>query len=151
MALSKIWVLAEAVEGEVAPTTLEMLAKGRELGDTVECIFGGDGAAVAETVGAHGATKVLATGDLDGRLQGPALAAAVADKVEGGDAPDLIIFAPPYDGGDTAARLSVRLDRPVITNNTDLEVDGDAVIVCEPIFGGNTIVKTKFTCPAPHL
>jgi electron transfer flavoprotein alpha subunit len=150
MALSKIWVLAEAVEGEVAPTTLEMLAKARELGDTVECIFGGDGAAVAEKVGAHGATRVLATGDLDGRLQGPALAAAVADKVEG-DTPDLIMFATTYDGRDTAARLSVKLDRPVITNNTDVELDGDAVIVSEPIFGGNTIVKTKFTCPAPHL
>jgi electron transfer flavoprotein alpha subunit len=151
MALSKIWVLAEAVEGEVAPTTLEMVAKARELGDTVECVFGGDGASVAETVGAHGATKVLATGDLDGRLQGPALAAALADKVEGGDAPDLIMFATTYDGRDTSARLSVKLDRPVITNNTDIELDGDAVIVSEPIFGGNTIVKTKFTCPAPHL
>ena len=39
MALSKIWVHAEAVDGKVANITLEMLAKARELGDTVECFY----------------------------------------------------------------------------------------------------------------
>ena len=42
----------------VAPITLEMLAKAREIADTVEVFTGGDGAALAETVGAHGATWV---------------------------------------------------------------------------------------------
>ena len=41
MALSKIWVHAEAVDGKVANITLEMLAKARELGDTVECFYAG--------------------------------------------------------------------------------------------------------------
>ena len=47
MALSKIWVFAEAPDGNVATITLEMLAKARELADTVEAVTGGDGAAVA--------------------------------------------------------------------------------------------------------
>ena len=47
MALSKIWVFAEATDGKVATITLEMLAKARELADTVEAVIGGDGAAVA--------------------------------------------------------------------------------------------------------
>ena len=59
MALSKVWVYAEADGDKVKTITLEMLAKARELGDTVEAVFGGDGNAVAATLGAHGATKVL--------------------------------------------------------------------------------------------
>ncbi len=41
MSVSKIWVLAEATGNDVAPITLEMLAKARDLADTVECVYGG--------------------------------------------------------------------------------------------------------------
>lgn len=151
MALNRIWVYAEATEGKVAPITLEILAKARELGDTVEAVYGGDGAAVAETLGAHGASKVLATGDLSGSLPGVPVASALAKQVQDGNGPDLILFGTTYDGRDVAARLSVALDKPVITNNTDIALDGDAVVVTEPVFGGTKLVKTRFTAGAPHI
>ena len=150
MALSKVWVHAETNENGVAPITLEMLAKAREIADTVEVFFGGDGAAVAATVGAHGATKVLATGDLSGKLQGVHVAAALAAAIEGGDAPDLIMLGTTQDGRDIGARLSVKLDKPVLTNNTEVEV-GDGIVVSTQIFGGSQIVKTKFAAGAPAI
>ena len=150
MALSKVWVHAEVVEGKVAPISLEMLAKAREIADTVEVFTGGDGAEVAATVGAHGATKVLATGDISGKLQGVHVGAALAAAIEGGDAPDLIMFGTTYDGRDIAARLSVKLDKPVLTNNTDVEVT-DGIVVSTQIFGGTQIVKTKFAAGSPAI
>ncbi|MCU1356819.1 MAG: Electron transfer flavoprotein alpha subunit apoprotein [Acidimicrobiales bacterium] len=150
MALSKVWVHAEVVEGKVAPISLEMLAKAREIADTVEVFTGGDGNEVAATVGAHGATKVLATGDLSGKLQGVHVGSALAAAIEGGDAPDLIMFGTTYDGRDIAARLSVKLDKPVLTNNTDVEV-GDGIVVSTQIFGGTQIVKTKFAAGSPAI
>jgi electron transfer flavoprotein alpha subunit len=152
MAISKIWVLAEAADGKVATITLELLAKARALGGTVEAVYAGaDADAIAGTLGAHGATKVHATGDLGGGLPGVSLGAALAKAVEAGDGPDLLMIGTTYDGRDTAARLSVAIDKPVLTNNIDVELDGDAVVVTEQIFGGNTIVKTKFTAPGPHI
>ena len=151
MALSKVWVHVEENEGAVAPISLEILTKARELADTVEAFTGGDGSAVAEGAGAHGATKVFATGDLGGKFQGARVAAALAALVEAEGAPDAILFGTTYDGRDIAARLSVKLDKPVVTNNTDIEVDGDAVVVSEPIFGGTQIVKTKFTAGQPAI
>ena len=151
MALSKVWVHVEAEDGKVAPITLEILAKARELGDTVEAFFGGDASGVAAVLGAHGATTVHATGDLSGKLQGAHVAAALAQAIEGGAAPDLLLFGTTYDGRDIAARLSVQLDKPVVTNNSDIELDGDAVVVSEQIFGGSQIVKTKFTAGPPAL
>ena len=44
-------------------------------------VFGGDGAAIAATVGEHGAKAVLATGDLQGGLAGPAVASAIVGAV----------------------------------------------------------------------
>ncbi len=38
MSVSKIWVFAEASDGKVSTTTLEMLAKASDLADTVECV-----------------------------------------------------------------------------------------------------------------
>ena len=143
MALSRIWVYAEAREGEVLPITLEILAKAGELADTVECVFGGDGSTVAETLGAHGASKVYATGDLSDKLQGVPVASAIAEAVKGGDKPDAILFGTTYDGRDVAGRLSAKLDVTVSTNNTDVSEDGGQLVTTEPIFGGNTLIQTK--------
>jgi len=146
MGISKIWVLAEASGGNVATITLELLAKARELADTVECVYGGaDADAIAATLGAHGASKVLSTGDLGGQLAGVPVAAAVAAAVAAGNGPDAVFLGTTYDGRDVAGRLSVRLDAPVITNVVDLvERDGGLAGV-EPVFGGTQNVITKFT------
>ncbi len=152
MALNRIWVYAEAAEGKVAPITLEILTKARELADTVEVVYGdGDADAIAGALGAHGATKIYATGDLQGSTPAVPVSSAIAKLIEGGDAPDLILFGTTYEGRDVAARLSVALDKPVITNNVDVAVDGDAVVVTEPVFGGTKLVRTKFTTAGPNI
>ena len=152
MAVSNIWVFAEAEDGKVKTITLELLAKARTLaesgGSEVTAVFAGDGAAVAEELGAHGATKVLATGDLDGQLPGVAVASAIAAS---GQTPDLLLLGTTYDGRDVAARLSVKLDKPVVTNNIDIAVDGDTVTTTAPIFGGTKLVRTKFTGTGPYI
>ncbi len=152
MTLSTIWVYAEASDGKVSATTLELLTKARELAGTVEAVYAGaDGEAVAAELGQYGVATVRATGDLGGALPGVPVAAALAAAIEGGTAPDAILFATSYEGRDVAGRLSVALDRTVITNNVDVELDGDALVCTEQVFGGNTNVKTKFTGGGPYL
>jgi electron transfer flavoprotein alpha subunit len=152
MALNRIWVYAEATDGTVSPLTLELLAKARSLGGTVEAVYaGGDADAIAGTLGAHGATKVHSTGDLGGSLAGVPVASAMAKAIGDGNGPDLLMFGTTYEGRDIAGRLSVAIDKPVITNNVDVELDGDAVVVTEPVFGGTKLVKTKFTAAGPHI
>jgi electron transfer flavoprotein alpha subunit len=151
MGLNKVWVFGEASEGKVASITLEMLAKAREIADTVEVVYGGaDADAVAGTLGEHGASVVHATGDLDG-LQGVAIAAAIAEAVKAGNGPQLVMLGTTYDGRDVAGRLSVKLDAPVITNIVDVQVDGDKVAGVEPIFGGTINVTTAFTSDKPQI
>ena len=150
MAVSKIWVFAEADGDKPASATLEILTKARELGSTVEAVFvGTDADALAGELGAHGATKVFAV-DPGDQLPGVAGAAALAALV-GEHAPDAILFAQSYDGRDALALLSATLDRPVLTNGVDLKVDGDTLVVGTAIFGGNTLVDTAFSGEGPFL
>ena len=152
MALSKIWVFAEATDGTVSTTTLELITKARSLADAVECVYaGGDAEAIAAAVGAHGATTVHSTGDLGGQLVGVPVAAAIAETVNTGSGPDAVFAATSYDGRDVIGRLSAKLDRTTLTNNVELEVDGDALVCTTPIFGGTVNVKTRFTGASPYL
>ena len=150
MAVSKIWVFAEADGDKPAGATLEILTKARELAGTVEAVFvGTDADALAGELGAHGASKVYAIDPGDG-LPGVVGAATLAALV-GEHSPDAILFAQSYDGRDAVARLSAKLDRPVLTNGTDLTVDGDTLVVGTAIFGGNTLVDTAFSGEGPYL
>jgi len=150
MTVSTTWVFAEAAEGKVASITQELLTKARGLGGTVEAFYAGaDADAIAPELGKFGATKVYAA-DPGELLPGAPVAAAMATQIETGTRPDLIMFGTTYDGRDVAGRLSVKLDRPVLTNGIDIEA-GDSVVVRNAIFGGNTLVQTTLKSEPPHL
>src|SRR5271165_3492516 len=98
MAISTIWVFAEAFEGKPIPVTLELLTKARELGGAVEAwTWGADSVAVAAVLGAYGAIKVHDLGDIGGALPGVPVATAMAAAVAAGAAPDVILFGTTYD------------------------------------------------------
>jgi electron transfer flavoprotein alpha subunit len=147
--LSKIWVFAEADGDKPSSSTLELLTKARDLAATVEAVTVGDAAPLAAALGEHGATTVysIEAGEgLSGVIGAAAIGGIVAEH-----SPDALLFAQSYDGRDAVAQLSVRLDRPVLTNVTDLRLDGGALVASTAIFGGNTIVDTKFTGDGPFL
>ena len=147
--MGTIWVHAETKDGQVSTITLELLAKARDLGDVVAVHAGSDADAAAAELGAHGASRVLTTGDLDGGLVGPALASALSEIVAS-ESPQAILLGTTYGGRDVAGRLSVKLDAPVITNIVDL-VDNDGLTGVEPVFGGTTNVQTRFTGEKPGI
>jgi electron transfer flavoprotein alpha subunit len=152
MAIATIWVYAELVDGKPTSGTLELLTKAHALGaSSVAAFVGADAGDSAAALGAHGAQTVYATGDLGGKLPGVAVSAAMKALIDAGSAPDLILFPMTYGARDVAARLTVKLDRTVTTNNVDVAVDGDAVTVTTAIFGGNTLVTTTYTGSAPYL
>ena len=151
MGINNIWVFAEAADGAPSSSSLELLTKAASFGGTVSAFVVGDGAAIAGALGEYGAAKVYSTGDLAGNLPGIAGAAAMQAVIDGGDSPDLIMFPQSYGGRDVMSRLSVKLDRTVLTNNVDVAADGDAVSVTTPVFGGDTMVTTTFTGSGPFL
>ncbi len=148
MALNNIWVFAQAANGAPTSATLELLTKARSLSSNITAFIAGSGAEAA-ALGEYGATSVLAI-EIGKNLPGVAIASALKSVIDGGNKPDLIMFPQNTEGRDVMSRLSVKLDKTVLTNNIDITAD-NGVTVVTPIFGGNTLVSTTFTGEGPFL
>jgi electron transfer flavoprotein alpha subunit len=152
MATDKIWVLADTFEGTPSSASLELLTAARSFGSAVDAVVWGEGAAgAAGALGAHGAARVLVLSDLGGGLPGAAVATALAGRIQGGEGPDVILAPSSYDGRDIIARLSAKIDRPVLANIVGLAKDGDALVTEHAIFGGTQIARARFTGEGPGL
>lgn len=150
MALGSILIFAEAEGDSPSALTLELVTKARSLADTVDAFVAGDGDSLAEALGSYGVSTVYATGAIEDRLVGVHAAGALAALVSA-QGPAAVFFGQTPDGRDTAARLAVRLDQPVVTNNVGAELDGDTLVVEEPVFGGTKNVFTAFRSDGPAL
>ncbi len=152
MSVDKIWVLAEVADGAPITPSLELISQARSLAGTVEAVaYGDDTASIAGTLGEYGVTTVYDVGDLGGALPGAPVAATIAAAVAAGSGPDVVLFPATYDGRDIAARLSVKLDRPVLTNVVGL-TEGDGGLVSQhAIFGGSQILSARFTGEGPQI
>jgi electron transfer flavoprotein alpha subunit len=143
------WVFVEEANGAPAPVGLELLTKARQLGDATAVFLGSSDAAMAE-LGRHGAGAVYKMTPPDGALPAAAVAAALADLITA-ETPDLVLFGLTYTDRDVAGRLSARLGKPVLSNATDIKIEGDSVVVTNEIFGGTVLVDTAVRAEAPAL
>jgi electron transfer flavoprotein alpha subunit len=141
----------EPSNGSLTGTSLELLSHARTLGTTISAITWGESASdLAAQAGEYGATTLFDVGALNGALPGVPVASAIAALIASKGAPDAILIPTSYDGRDIAGRLSVRLDRPVLTNVTGLS-EGEGLVTEHPAFGGTQIVKAHFTAEGPGI
>ena len=151
MAVDNVWVVAEVAESGPTSLTLELLTEARAIGTNVSAVtWGPDTASHAGALGEYGASKVYDVGDLGETLPGVPVAASIAALIEGGDRPDALLIPASYDGRDVAGRLSVRLDRPVLTNVVGL-IENGGLSTQHTLFGGAVVATAHFTGEGPHL
>jgi electron transfer flavoprotein alpha subunit len=150
--MEKILIVVERRDGHPLKVALELAAAARQFAPVVEAvIWGGDGESAAEELGAHGVTRVYLVGDLGDSLAGPSVARAIAELLRSGEHPDAVFFGSTYNGRDIAARLSVLLDLPLITNVVGLEAIGGELVSSHAVFGGEGTVTAKFTTEGPGI
>ncbi len=144
------WVFSSATSSvEVAPITLELLAKARSLGGDVAVFYAGPGSDAAwATLGDHGAATVYHYDP--GDALPAAGAAASLESLVGEHSPDLVLFGMSVDDRDVAGRLSARLGRAVLSNAVDVSADASVTVTTE-ILGGTTVVETTYTDEPPAL
>jgi electron transfer flavoprotein alpha subunit len=151
MALSRILVIIEPSgdDGLLSTTSAELLGGARDLASVVDaCSWGGPAMAVAAR--RYGAQRLFSVEVPEGDLPEPLVARALAASIEH-DPPDAILAPHTNRGRDVIARLSVLLDRPVLTNVVGLEPSDGGLVSLHAVFGGETIVRARFTGPGPGL
>ncbi len=128
-----ILILAEHLEGKLAPSTLELVTKGRELaaqsgGAAQVALLGANVGGLAQTLAGYG-LEVL-------QVEDPSL----ADYTEGGHgqavrglvgsrAPRLVLAAHTAQGYDLAPGIAGALDLPLASNCVDVRLEGDKLVV----------------------
>lgn len=147
--MADIWVFIEEDNGNPSPIGLELLTKARALGEVTAIYLGAGSDAAFATLGEHGVSKVLHADPGDALPAGP-VAAALAALI-GNQAPDLILFGQAYTDRDVAGRLAARLDRSLLSNASNVELDDDGVTTTHEILGGTQLAKATVAGAGPHL
>lgn len=145
----KIIAFATAAGGSPSAPSLEILTKARSLGETTVAYLAPAG---ADTVpfADHGASRVVHFESTPDSLPTGPAATALAELLQS-DGSDLLLFTQAYTDRDVAGRLSALIDRPVIANAIDLEVEAGDIVVTNEIFGGTKLVRTRFRTGSPAV
>jgi electron transfer flavoprotein alpha subunit len=116
---------------------------GEKLGGEVHAFLaGGSGiAGAAGTLGKFGAAKVfVAENDALKQANPDALSALLADHIKK-NGYDVVVFGGSSFGKDIAPRVAAKLDVPLATDATGLEVEGSDVVITRPVYAGRAIAK----------
>lgn len=143
----KVLVLAEAKDGTVRNVTFEALHAARQIsngGSVVAVAMGSWASGAANELAQHGADQVYVVNNnaLD-QYTTDAYTQALTQVIEAVN-PDAIVIGHTALGKDLAPRVAARLDLGLITDCTNVEVNGDDVVVTRPIYSGKAFVKRKF-------
>lgn len=150
MSVSKIWVFVETSGSALSSTSLELLSAASQFATQVVAFSHEASDEILRVAGEYGASKLVAVKNLNGALAGTAVASVMA-RMATDDVPSAIFFAATPEGRDAAARLSVKLDKPVLTNVVGISIIDDQLVTEHAIFGGSEIVTAKFTKSGPSI
>jgi electron transfer flavoprotein alpha subunit len=140
--MSKVLVLIEVSDGQVANTAAGLLTAASRLGEPVAVMATrpGTGTDLATQLGSLGAAEVyLAETDQAGELLVTPEVDALASAVEAMQ-PSAVLLANSPDGRDTAARLAVRTGGALLVDAVDVHLDGERLIATHSVFGGSYAV-----------
>jgi electron transfer flavoprotein alpha subunit len=137
-------VFCEAKGGKLKAVSRELVSAATRLGPDVVAVTFGD-AADAATLGAYGAKRVV-------QLQSPELAhyspegfmMAAADVIAA-EAPTAVFFPATAQGKDYAPRVAARMQRPLLSDCTDLKLEGGSVQIQRPIYAGKLLLWCQVT------
>jgi len=149
--VANILAFAETRGGELRKIALEAVTAARTLADTIggqvhAFVAGAPGIAkAAQQLGEYGADVVVVVEHAALEKYNPeAIAATVAARVQGGDY-RAVIFPTSALGSDLAPRVAAKLGVGLVTDVTDIQVEGDALVVRHPVNIGKVVATVRIT------
>jgi electron transfer flavoprotein alpha subunit len=150
------WTLVETVVGRASRTSLELIAKSRELagklgGESVALVMGAEASAVGGTLGRHGAERVVVVEDERLEDYHPELWSAALVQVLQRLRPHVLAIPATANGRDLGPRAAGELELGMTGDCVNLGIDrGGRLIQTKPAYGGN-IVSVIMGSRTPQL
>lgn len=132
-AFKNVWVFCEQRQGEMMPTTFELISEGRKLADELGVelwgiLLGENIEGIASELGGYGADKVLVCDDpLLKNYTTDGYTKVICDMVKEYK-PEVMIYGASNIGRDLAPRCAARLHTGLCADCTHLDVDLDGYI-----------------------
>ena len=150
-----ILLLAEHFEGKLAPSTLEIVAKGRELatqsgGAAKAALFGHNAGGLAQTLSGYGVPVLLADDPgLAEYTEGGYVQAARALIESVG--PRVVLAAHTSQGYDLAPGLAGSMDLPLVSNCVDVRLEGDKLVATRRLLNEKIQGEFELSSDKPYL
>ena len=152
--MANVFAFAETRGGELRKAGLEAVTVARRLadasgGEVHAMIAGGPGiAAQAQRLAEHGADVVLVVEHAGlAQYDAESLTATVAARLQGG-AYGVAVFSATAQGKDLSPRVAARARLPIAPDATQVDLDGDALVVKHPMYTGKVIGTLTISGPA---
>lgn len=149
--MANIFAYAESRGGELRKIALEAVTAARTLADAIggqvhAFVAGAPGiASAAHKLGEYGADVVIVVEHAALEKYNPeAVAATVASRIQSGDY-RAALFPTSALGSDLAPRVAAKLGVGLVTDVTDIKVEGDALVVRHPVNIGKVVATVRIT------
>jgi len=153
--MSNVLVFAETRGTALRKTALEAVTAARAFvdasggGEVHALVAGPPGvAAAADTLGQHGVDVVVVAEHAGfAAFDREAIAATIAARASSGSY-RAVFLGFSAQGRDIGPRVAVKLDAPIVTDVTEIQVAGDAIVVKHPAYANKVIVTLQVTGPS---
>jgi electron transfer flavoprotein alpha subunit len=147
-----VWVAAEPRDREIAPVTLQLLAKAREIAEkleaTVTAVLMGHGVSgLAEELVFHGAERVLVVDHPELAVFTDEVYGSILAELARKERPEIILAGATAKGRSYIPRVATLLETGLTADCTELGVrqEDNALLQTRPAWGGN--LMATIVCP----
>lgn len=141
--MAGILVIAEAVDGAIAPISGELIGAAKKLGGTVTALVAGNEALAQQLIAAGADNAIAATNGAlaDGTAEAyvPAVEAALAQT-----GADVVLLGQTSLGRDLGPALAFKLNTAVAMDCVELKLDGGKLRATRSAYGGNARAEVGF-------
>ena len=153
-----IWVFAEQRNGKLAPVSLELLGKARELADKLNqevcaLVIGDRVSSLAETLTRYGAETVFIAEHEALKDYRTLAYTEIVENLINRYRPNILLMGATHMGRDLAPRVSRRVRVGLTADCTELSIDPDDGILLQtrPAFGGNVMATIANRYSRPQM
>ncbi len=152
---SDVLILAEHLEGKLAPSTLELVTKGRELaaqsgGALKAALFGHHAGGLAQSLASYGVQVLHADDPLLAEYTEGGYSQAARAVIESAS-PRIVMAAHTSQGYDLGPGLAGALRLPLAANCVDVRLEGDKLVVARRLLNEKVQGEFEMASDKPYV
>ena len=140
--MAKVLAVVEQKDGQLKKVSEEIVTAARKVADGIggevdAVVVGGPGVGeAAKSLGTYGADRVIAVeSDALASYNPQGYAEALAERAKAEEY-FAVLFPATAAGRDLAPRVAAKLDVPMASEATELEIEGDELVITRPVYSG---------------